>query len=45
MKDNNSPEKRTKMQLSSKVCSIPEALSVYINNIVYEMKRNCYQAN
>ena len=28
-----------KMQLSEKVCSIPEALSVYMNNVVYEMKR------
>ena len=27
------------MQLSDKVSSIPEALSVYINNIAYEMKR------
>lgn len=31
--------KTTKMQLSDKVNSIPEALSVYINNVVYEMKR------
>lgn len=28
-----------KMQLSSKVKEMPEALSVYINNLVYEMKR------
>lgn len=29
----------SKMQLSEKVCNIPEALSVYMNNVVYEMKR------
>lgn len=28
-----------KMQISDKVASIPEALSVYINNVVYKMKR------
>ena len=28
-----------KMQLSEKVRRIPEALSVYMNNVVYEMKR------
>lgn len=28
-----------KMQLSDKVKAIPEALSVYMNNVVYEMKR------
>lgn len=27
------------MQLSEKVCNIPEALSVYMNNVVYAMKR------
>ena len=27
------------MQLSEKVCAIPEALSVYMNNVVYAMKR------
>ncbi len=27
------------MQLSRKVCDIPEALSVYMNNVVYSMKR------
>ncbi len=28
-----------KMQLCEKVCAIPEALSVYMNNIVYAMRR------
>ena len=28
-----------KRQLSEKVCNIPEALSVYMNNVVYAMKR------
>ena len=32
-------KKYPQMQLSEKVNSIPEALSVYMNNIVYEMKR------
>ncbi len=32
-------EERVKMQLSKKVCDIPEALSVYMNNVVYEMQR------
>lgn len=27
------------MQLSEKVCAIPEALSVYMNNVVYAMRR------
>lgn len=27
------------MQLSKKVCAIPEALSVYMNNVVYAMRR------
>ncbi len=31
--------KNVKMQLSEKVNNIPEALSVYMNNVVYEMKR------
>lgn len=31
--------RKTKMQLSEKVKSIPEALSVYMNNVVYAMKR------
>lgn len=31
--------KQEKMQLSEKVNAIPEALSVYMNNIVYAMKR------
>ncbi|MBQ7275076.1 MAG: pyridoxal phosphate-dependent aminotransferase [Clostridiales bacterium] len=39
MNNSNSPVHKPKMQLSQKVCSIPEALSVYINNVVYEMKR------
>ncbi len=32
---NNKPE----MQISSKVANIPEALSIYINNLVYNMRR------
>ena len=31
--------KRPQMQISEKVKNIPEALSVYMNNIVYQMKR------
>ncbi len=32
---NNYPD----MQISNKVKAIPEALSVYMNNVVYAMKR------
>ncbi|SEK83009.1 aspartate aminotransferase [Pseudobutyrivibrio ruminis] len=32
-------KQKPKMQLSEKVCEIPEALSVYMNNIVYKMRR------
>ena len=35
----NKNEKYPGMQLSDKVNAIPEALSVYMNNIVYAMKR------
>lgn len=31
--------KKTKMQLSKKVSAIPEALSIYMNNVVYAMRR------
>lgn len=31
--------KKTKMQLSEKVSAIPEALSIYMNNVVYAMRR------
>lgn len=34
--------KKEKMQLSTKVQSIPEALSIYINQIVYDLKRKGY---
>lgn len=32
-------KKNPSMKLSEKVCAIPEALSVYMNNVVYAMKR------
>ena len=39
MLNNNKQQNMPPMQLSEKVNAIPEALSVYMNNVVYAMKR------